>query len=278
MRQKNFKFFVLIPMLIMSVGLPMSVSADDGLDHLAVADDISPQERFVKKVELTKNALAMAIEKAELMKAGLEGLAVEAGSVEELVKNEHLNSVSGYIAFYHEQEEILAQATSLEEVDALLQKIIDYREGVYAPSAKAVLEFVLVFSYGPSILATAQERYTSIEADVKRLGELNLIEAEQFTPALEYCRTTLEEAGTLQAQARELILQPYRLASTTAEMVTPLLVETSTPEIATTTDAQITTPIIPGPKELAEESLNKIRGLYDVFIETGQKVKEALGI
>ena len=291
MRLIDLKYLILTPALVW-VGVPMIISADTDFGQLAITGDISPQERLAKKIELTRNALVMAVEKAEAMKTSLEKLEFGEKSVEEQLRNQYLDEVSKYITFYQERGVTLDTADSLEETDTLIQTIIEYREGIYAPSAKNVLEFILVFSYSPSVLDTAKERYESIKADVERLAGLNLIEVEQFTGTIEQSRMTLEDAEKLQAQARELILEPYRATSTTSEVLTvPAGTEITEATPAESAESVIDnnqkvgeiieptpTVIVLNARELAEESLNKIKGLYDIFIETGQKIKEALGI
>jgi len=287
MRLLNFQFLILISALIW-VGIPVTVLADTDFGELVVTGDMSPQERLAKKVELTQNALSIAVEKAETMKASLEKLEFGEKSAEEQLKSRYLNEVSGYLAFYQERRTTLDTVGSLEEVDALIQTVIKYRESVYAPSAKNVLEFILVFSYNPSVLSTTQERYNNIKADVERLGGLDLVEGEQFTGVLEQCRITLEEAEKLQAQARGLVLETHSASPAAEETPAVSTVSSGALEIESiigsdqkiegTADELIPTTTVLSARELTEESLNKIKGLYDVFIETGQKIKEALGI
>ncbi|MBU2101561.1 hypothetical protein KKH05_02480 [Patescibacteria group bacterium] len=247
------------------IATPLSVSANADFGQLVVSEDISPAERVVKKTELTKNALSKAVEKAQNTKASLEKLSFEEESIEAMLKDKYLTEVDGYISFYKEQGMALEDINTLEEVDALIQGIIEYREQIYSPSAKNVLEFILVFSYGPSVLDTAQERLGNIEKDIERLEGLELIDTGQFIETLDRLKSILGEAIDLQSQARLLVLEPYQEV---------LIDESALPETAATTTLAITQT----PKELVEESLNKIKGLYNIFIETGQKVKETLGI
>jgi len=251
------------------------------MEELAVTGDMSPQERLVKKTELTQDALSMAVEKAEAMRTSLEELEFEAESEGEQLRNQYLNEVSGYLTFYQERKLILDTTNSLEEIDALIQTIIEYRENIYAPSAKNILEFILVFSYGPLVLDTAKERYNNIKADVERLGGLNLIEDEQYVEALEQCQITLDEAEQLQVQARELILAMCPTTTVTEGVPAILPPESGVTETESTTEEvaeTIPTTVVLNARGLAEESLNKIKGLYGMFVETGQKIKEALGI
>ena len=280
MRLANFKYLVLTSALVL-VSMPVPALADTDFGELAVSGDMSPQERLVKKTELTQNALLMAIEKAEAMKTNLEALELETASPEEGLRNQHLNEVAGYIAFYQEREAVLETATSLEEIDALSQTIIKYREEVYAPSAKNVLEFVLVFSYSPPILKTAEERHADIAADITRLSGLGLIEEEPYKTAIEECRGTLEEAAQLQNQAKEALLTAYQLPvenAETADMPTEGDTALTSPALDKIMEVSTTTDVFLTPKELAEASLNKIKAVYAIFIETGQKIKETLGI
>lgn len=260
MRLTNFKYLILA-LALASMSVPAVVLAEIDFGELAVSEDVAPQERLAKKIELTQGALSIAIEKAETMRTSLEALELETDSPEEALKNQYLNEVAGYLAFYQERRAVLDTVVSLEEVDALIQTIIEYREGVYAPSAKNVLEFILVFFYNPSVLETARERYTSITADAARLSGLGLIGETLCGSALEQCQTTLDEAAQLQIQAREALLAAHQ----------PVIAAEETAGTATTTIALT-------PSELSETSLNKIKEVYTIFIETGQKIKTALGI
>ena len=274
MRPTGLKYLVLASALVLT-SVPTMVQAEIDFGELAISEDIAPQERLTKKIELTRDALSMAIEKAEAMKTSLETLELETASPEEELKNLYLSEVAGYLTFYREREAALDAVTSPEEVDAFIQTVIKYREGVYAPSAKNVLEFILVFSYNPSVLKTAKERYVSIAADAARLSGLGLIEEVLCKAALEQCQTTLDEAAQLQSQAREALLAAHQSAVALEEATeTPL---EGSAESETTVEA-MAAPVVLTPKELSEMSLNKIKEAYTVFIETGQKIKEALGI
>ncbi|MDD5710685.1 MAG: hypothetical protein PHV43_01115 [Candidatus Colwellbacteria bacterium] len=286
MRPSSFQFLFLAALYIW-LGTPTAVLADTDADfgELAVTGDMSTQEKLTKKIELTRDALTIAIEKTEVMQFSLESLRFEDGNTEAQIRNQYLDEVAGYLAFYQERKALLSTVGSLEEIDALIQTIIEYRETVYAPSAKNVLEFILVFSYGPEILNTASERYDSIVADVERLEGLKLIESGQFAEALGQCRITLDEAGALQTQAKELISAAY-LTKEEAASMTPALgdgfIETEDAAIseleAEETTESLSEAVVLNARDLVEGSLNKIKGLYGVFIETGQEIKETLGI
>lgn len=283
-------------MAMVWVGAPLSASADVDFGKLVVVEDISPEERAAKKMDLTRNALAKAVEKTQNMRTALEELNFEEGTAEWTLKNSHLGEVEGYAAFYKEKGLALDGLSTVEEIDALIQEIIDYRENTYAPSAKNVLEFILVFSYSPSVLETARERLGSIQADIERLGGLELIESDQFTETLNQAAAALNEAENLQTQAQLILTKTYRITST-EEIAPPVIEGDASSEMPTTADplpelieAATGTEIMEEgvvselassdltARELAEESLNKIKGLYNIFMETGQKVKETLGI
>jgi len=254
--RKNIKILTAFTLSFLVLSPSMALAEID-FAQLVVLESITPEEKFAKKFELTQNALGKAIERAESMKTGLEALSFEKDSVEVGLKDKYLAEADSYLAFYKESKEVLSSVEQLEDLNVLIQKVIDYRENIYAPSAKNVLEFILVFSYSPSVLETANKRFESIKSDVERLENLSLLESGLFSTELELSQKTLEEAGALQTQAKLILLSPYM-----ESLSEDLNIEEGAPTA----------------KQLAEESLNKIKGLYTIFIETGQRVKNTLGI
>src|SRR4030042_4843414 len=122
---------------IIYIGAPgLAVASGDVFSQLVVADDLSPEERLTKKIELTENALGKAAEKAQVMQNDLASLDFPENSLELELKNRYSAEVTTYITFYQEQRELLKGLTTIEEVDNLISSVISYRESTYAPGAK----------------------------------------------------------------------------------------------------------------------------------------------
>lgn len=232
---------------------PVSATTDAFVAQVDISEDATPEERVTKKKELARSALTKANEKAVDMGKDLEALEFEGESAETTLRESFLSQVESYAQFYEAKLVELETLVALAEVDTLIDEVIDYRESTYAPTAKEILEFILVFSYTPSVLEVANERFDNIKSDVERLEGLEVIEAGGLAPLIDQASTTLAESRGLHTQAVSDLTAFYSEEGA---------------GIAKT----------PSPRELAEESLNKVRGLYDLFIEIGQRVEEALGI
>lgn len=262
------KYFILAALLALTVPATYAQSMD--FAQLTVPEDMTPEERLAKKIELTTDALEKANERVLEMVTKLEVIELEKDTVELELRDKLIERAKGYNAFYDTKLEALLVAQTIEEVDVIINDIIAYREGEYASGAKEILEFILVYSYTPSVLALADQRLQSILQDVARLEGLELIEPNAFVPRIDEAKTILQKAHDLRVQAATLIMDNYAASL----LVLPNQeIETQ----ATTTPVIVSTPEIT-PKLLAEQSLNEIKALYQIFIETGQEVGETLGI
>src|SRR3989344_4708350 len=237
--------------------------------QLIVADDVAPEERLAKKIELTTDALKKADERVVEMRTKLEAIKFEDETPELELRNKLIERANEYSAFYNDKLTALAAVQTLEEVDLLIDEIIAYREGAYTIGAKEILEFTLVYSYTPSVLALADERLENILKDVERLEGLELIEPSTFVSKTDEAKVTLQKA-----QAATLIREDYAAS---------LLVVPVVPEVQPLEAAATTTEVLPAllevtPRSLAEQSLTEVKKLYELFIETGEKVGETLGI
>ncbi len=245
----------------------------EGMDfaQLIVADDVAPEERLAKKIELTTDALKKADERVVEMRTKLEAIKFEDETPELELRNKLIERADQYSVFYNEKLVALAAVQTIEEVDLLIDAVIVYREGIYATGAKEILEFVLVYSYTPSVLVLADERMENILKDVTRLEGLELIEPSTFVSGTDEAKIILQKAHDLQTQAATLLMENYVASLLIAPEIQPLELEAVPVEVA---------PVIPGvtPRVLAEQSLAEVKKLYELFIETGSKVGETLGI
>lgn len=278
---KSIKYTLITLALVLSF-TPLSAAQEADFSGLVVAEDISPEARLAKKVGLTNAALEKAIEKVNDMRTKLEALSLEENSPEALLKNQLMAQTDEYLNFYHEHVSALAFATTLEEVNLLIDGIIEYRENVYSPGAGDILEYILVLSYTPSVLETANTRLETTNEDIAKLASLELIPEGRFKQTMAKAQSLLIQAQLFADQAKEALLAKHATPEVEPLMET-LETTTSTPVViqeATSTPEVITKPEIeqPQPTALAEGSLNTIKELYDLFLETGKKIERALGI
>lgn len=238
--------------------------------QLVVTEDVAPEDRLAKKIELTATALGKANERVLEMKAKLETIAFDEGTPELELRSKLIERANEYGAFYVSESEKLATLQTLEGVDALINEIIAYREQTYAPGAREILEFNLVYSYTPSVLKIADERLGKILGDVSRLEGLDLIEPDSFTARTDEAKNILQRAHDLQTQAAALLMENYAISL----LPPPEEIAELAPAAP---EATVTVPVAT-PRTLAEGSLNEVKKLYELFIQTGQQVGESLGI
>ena len=265
---KQFIKYISIAILFALTLIGNPAAKAEGMDfaQLIAADDVAPGERLAKKIELTTDALKMADERVVDMRTKLEAIVFEDQTPELELRNKLIERASGYSAFYNEKLTALTAVQTLEEVDLLINEVIAYREGEYTTGAKEILEFTLVYAYTPSVLTLADQRLENILKDVTRLEGLELIEPSVFVSRTDEAKTILQKAHDLQTQASTLLIESY--ATSTVDSAPSLEVESTEMPL----EPEIT------PRLLAEQSLAEIKLLYELFIETGEKVSETLGI
>ena len=267
--KKFITYKILLVIALTGFALPNVNAQEDLADattfgKLVVTEDLSPEERLSKKKELTESALDKAIAKTNEMANDLDTMELEEDSSQENIRIVLLEEARSYTATYETYLDRLETIESVEGMDELINEIISFREDNYTPGAKNILSFILVYSYTPGVLNVAESRYENIRDDVNRLEALELLEAGQLNELLSNAESTLEEAKTLHLEATETLMSKY--ATTTATLAT----STTQLEQATTTP--------PTARELAEQSLAKVKNLYEIFIDAGKRVEEVLGI
>ena len=268
---KNFiKYFSVAALFTLAFFVnPVAKAESMEFAQLIVADDVAPEERLAKKIELTTDALKKADERVVEMRTKLEAIEFGDETPELQLRNKLIENTNGYSAFYNEKLTALTTVSTIEEADLMIDGIIAYREGAYATGAKEVLEFTLVYSYTPSVLTLADKRLENILQDVVRLEGLELIEPSIFVSRTDEAETILQKAHDLQTQAMTLLMENYAAS---------LLV---VPEVEIEAEVVAVAPVVipeATPRTLAEQSLTEIKKLYELFIETGEKVGDTLGI
>jgi len=264
------KYFSLATLFALSLFVGPAIKAQS-LDfaQLIAVDDIAPEERLAKKIELTTDALKKADGRVVDMRTKLEAIKFEDKTPELELRDKLIERTNGYSTFYNDKLAALTAVKSIEEIDLIIDEVIAYREGDYATGAKEILEFTLVYSYTPSVLTLADQRLENIMKDVVRLEGLELIEPNVFVSRTDEAKAILQKAHDLQTQAVTLLMENY----TTSLLVTPEV----TPLEITLTEVLPVLPLVT-PRSLAEQSLAEVKKLYELYIETGNKVGETLGI
>ena len=284
----KFTKYILITLIFFAGLTPLSLAQESDFSELVVADDVSPEARLAKKINLTKTALDKAIEKVNETLTKLNELSLEEESPESQLRVNFVSQTNEHLSFYQEKVNTLSSMTTLEEINNLIDQIITYREETYAPQAKDIFEYILVISYTPSVIETANTRLQTTNEDVEKLEKLELVIEGQFQEATNQAQTLLSQAQMFSDQAKEALLEKHLTPLVEVPTVEPEETSTTTPQVeeqATSTPQmneetdqleQVEEPT--KPRELAEASLNTIKELYDLFLETGKNIEQALGI
>jgi len=213
-------------------------------------DNLSPEEKFAQAKNDLEKALTTSLKIVDNLKTRLNKLDFPEKSQEQKLKNTYLNNLEDYAAAYNSAAAKLAKAKNLDELKTIAKEVKDYRDQTYAPGAEKIIEFVLVF-YNEEVIKIANSRQEKIQADLQKLEKLGLLEKNQFADQLKKTSDLLNEATTLQRQAKELILGPAEKPKNSSQ---------------------------PSPKELIEQSLTDIKTVYGIFLELNKATKDALGL
>ena len=218
----------------------------------ANAEELAPEEKLGKAKEDLTKALVLSLKKVDSLKGRLNELNFPALSREEELKNEALHDLDEYAAYYNKTKGDLEKKDNLDEVKGLAKEVKEYRDTTYTPGVEKIIRFILVF-YNEDVLGVANDRLGKIEADVKKLDKLGVVEGGAFRGKLDEATNLLKEAAKLQGEAKKIILGTA--SSTDSER-----------------EKKLST------KDMIEKSLNNVKTVYDIFLELNQNVKKALGL
>lgn len=221
------------------------------VDLLSVdSASLAPEEKLAKAKEDLVRALDLSLKKVESLKSRLNELNFPEDSREQALKNGALGNLDTYAEYYLNAKENLDKKGSLDEVKDLAKEIKEYRDTTYTPGVERTVRFILVF-YNEEVLGVANDRFSKIGADIKKLDKLGVVSEGDFREKLDEVTSLLKEAADLQGEAKKIIL-------------------------ATSTDPGKSEE--PSAKDMIEKSLNNVKTVYGIFLELNQLVKEALGI
>ena len=239
---------------------------------LTVRDDtsLSEEDKLLKEFELRKKILSevltLSIDEVAKLTAKVDALPEFAeNSREKELQNEFKAVLETYTAYYTEQFKKLAELTKIDETKSLAQEIKDYRDNIYNPQIQKIVNFVLLF-YNDDVLKIANTRLDKISADIKKLEKLGYIKAGIFASELKLAAETLSAARALLEEAKSAVLTTPKPEEETA-------LETR----ATPTEEKEAQPPIE-PNKLVEDSLNKVKSTYDIFLQISKDLRKLLGI
>ncbi len=212
---------------------------------------LTPEEKLAKAKEDLNKALDLSLKKVGSLKGRLNDLNFPELSDEAGLKKEALQNLDSYADYYNTAKHGLEGKNNLDEVKELAREIKEYRDTTYTPGMERIVRFILVF-YNEDVLGVANDRLSKIEADVKKLNKLGVIEVGDFRSKLDEANKLLLTAAKLQGGAKKIILTATSTRLTKEEGATA--------------------------KDMIEESLTGIKTVYDIFLELNQSVKKTLGL
>jgi len=247
-------------------------------DNLATVKDntlLSPEEKLQREIAARKDiisqALNLSLKEVENLQASLLKLPeFDAESRQAALEAQFGAELGVYHKYYSEKADNLAAATNLklDDVKAMAKEIIDYRDTVYNPDVKKIVDFLLLY-YTSDATATASTRLDKIISDIKKLEKLNLLKQDFFRANLDKAAGLIKESSDLRGKAEMLILALPSDDHTDT---------TSTSSPATSTDASAPAAKTPTANDLLTASLSDIKATYEVFLQISKDIKKAVGI
>ncbi len=250
-------------------------SIDQSVLELGAAKDddkLSPEEKVAKEIEartkIIGEALTLSFKEIGSLQDKLNQLPKFADkSAEKEMQEDFLAKLDNYNAFFEDEGKKLDDIKANEsdnnklndELKDLAKEIKDYRDGIYSQTSQKVVEFTLVF-YDENAVTVAKTRLNKVNADLRKLEKLGLIEKGYFKTPLDKASKLISGASDLQLQAKGLILNPADEGESETS-------QTSTKAI-----------VKPKPRELIDKSLSQVKSAYDIFLKISKDVRRLLGI
>lgn len=240
------------------------------VDALAQTKDAAPSDdKALKEFKARASALQKII---NLGRVELDHLTqrLDALNVEELVVYDYAfdaadaqqtleQLLESGVAYYDEVQSRLAAAADSAGVKRIAAEIKLWREQFYHPIFKRIIAIQLVL-HSRSAIKTADNRFAKITADLRKLNSSELVRFNELEPLLTPAAAGIKKAEALNNESATLLLKILK---------EPLAPEKPRTDIVSDYE-RIT--------NLAEQSLNEIRGTYKKFIELNGAVKVMLNI
>ncbi len=235
------------------------------------SDELAPEEKEKQELETRRATLAkvilLAVMETDDIGAKLDALA-NLGDEQKEIRGAYKEKMKEYREYYREVEIKFEKNPNLEEMKGLAADIKNWREETYDAGIRPVVNFIFVYQ-GKHIFGVAEKRLGKIAADVSKLkgrsdkfGELEKL--------LNQSGGLLEESRLVLGQAEESLwreINPPSVATSTA-----MTSGDAGAEPAAETDALLV-PDAPDIKDLAKQSLEKIKAAYQIFLKMSRLAK-----
>jgi len=268
-------------------------SVKESVSVLVEAKDEGKTDNVAFRIEAYKKVLDFSIEEAKDLKLKL--LVDESNATTTPWKEVSVDTLNELISFYEGEEEYVRETENvlLEDIQKRAEELKNLRESIYLPLEEEVRSF-LAIEQGKKAVQMAERRWEKIKQDVRKLEHAGF-ETEQLESLLGDAEGLIRESREVNKEAEGLLYKHYILPvffSTSSDPLATSTIATSTEEVVkdaakTTTSTEKTDtvaeeevtdpPTSPSSiKELARESLTKIREAYQVFIEMSNLVRKLL--
>lgn len=213
-------------------------------DSLEQLSKLPPKNKDVSKelkirVAAFKNILNLsAAELSDLTNKLIKVDNLDDGYLE--LRDQFLKDLGNQSNYYETIGGQLEGNINLVKIKQLAVQFKDWRNVVYHPILQKIVNFLLIFQ-GRDVLAIAQKRFNNIEADLKKVSDLEIIKNSPLNNWLDEADQHLQQATDLQKAASLVILK--------------------------STDSDI--------QKLVEDEFGNIKEAYNNFLQMSQWLKDA---
>lgn len=243
-------------------------------------DENNPNEE-VFRVETFKKVVDFSILEAKDLKVKFLASFENPKDISSLTlwRDDVLSRINAVITYYEAEKKIINDLVTQKNSDGKIkeeaEKFKVQRETQFIPLSEEIGSFLLIEQQKESVVI-AEKRREKIQNDISKLKKSF---SSKKTQPLE---TSLDKAGKLISEAREshskaqLLFQkeyiyPFEITkSTTTPVIVELNIDKEIENSATTTPIIVPSSI----RDLAGESLIKIKGAYQIFIEMSNLVRK----
>ena len=271
----------------------------ESVNTLVEAKDEGNINEIAFRIETYKKVLDFSIEEAKDLKLKLLAYDNEVATATPW-KDASIETLNSLISFYETEEEYVLETEeiSLEDIQARAEKLKEMREDTYLPLEEEIRGFLAV-EQGKKAIAMAERRLKKVGRDVEKLEDAGF-DTKKLEELLSKAGGLIDESGELNKESEELLFEMYILpihftvtstdtATSTGDLLEKEGSEVKEEENATSTEPKTATSSlsekiedssesepVSSIKDLARESLMKIRGAYQVFIEMSNLVRKLL--
>ena len=249
-------------------------------DLVSAKDEKNPQELSLR-IQAFGKVLELSIAEAKDLKIRL--LSEEPEGKELIAFHDDLvKKISEAVKFYEEKNKkfsLLEKDLNLEDIRIMAEDFQKTREANFSGPTQAAHDY-LATRQPAKMLEIATSRYEKIDSDLKKMGRNRT--TENLTSLLKKASKSLEEAKKSGLLAEEKFEKDYLSSkeegvSTSTPVEEKLEIKNSTAtSTSSSTDPKASAPVTPPSiRDLVQESLTKVKDVYQVFIEMSAVVRKA---